>query len=51
MFQDQVNFHGYKADDALRIKRREEQHRCGKSKAGDELALVLIGGELLQVRF
>jgi kynureninase len=52
MFQSQVNFHGYKADDALiEIKRREGEHNIrledvlAKIKeVGDELALVLIGG-------
>jgi kynureninase len=52
MFQTQVNFHGYKADDAIvEIKRREGEHNIrlediiAKIKeVGDELALVLIGG-------
>lgn len=52
MFQSQVNFHGYKADDALiEIKRRKGEHNIrledvlAKIKeVGDELALVLIGG-------
>ncbi|MBC7525717.1 MAG: kynureninase [Flavobacterium sp.] len=52
MFQSQVNFHGYKADDAIvEIKRREGEHNIrledvlAKIEAvGNELALVLIGG-------
>lgn len=52
MFQTQVNFHGYKADDAiLEIKRREGEHNIRLediiakiNEVGDALALVLIGG-------
>jgi kynureninase len=50
MFQSQVNFHGYKADDALvEIKRRDEsiirtEDVAKINEVGDELALVLIGG-------
>ncbi|MFT4983154.1 MAG: kynureninase [Flavobacterium sp.] len=52
MFQSQVNFHGYKADDALvEIKRRDGEHNIRTedilakiNEVGDELALVLIGG-------
>ena len=52
MFQTQVNFHGYKADDAIvEIKRREGEHNIRLediiakiNEVGDELALVLIGG-------
>jgi kynureninase len=52
MFQSQVNFHGYKADDALvEIKRRDGEHNIRTEdvlakikEVGDELALVLIGG-------
>jgi kynureninase len=50
MFQSQVNFHGYKADDALvEIKRRDGEHNIRTedvlakiNEVGDELALVLI---------
>jgi kynureninase len=47
MFQSQVNFHGYKADDALEIKRRDGEHIRTEdvlakiNEVGDELALVL----------
>jgi kynureninase len=52
MFQTQVNFHGYKADDAIvEVKRREGEHNIRLediiakiNEVGDELALVLIGG-------
>jgi kynureninase len=52
MFQSQVNFHGYKPEDALvEIKRREGEHNIRLedilakiNEVGDELALVLIGG-------
>ena len=52
MFQTQVNFHGYKADDAIvEIKRREGEHNIRLediiakiNEVGDALALVLIGG-------
>jgi kynureninase len=52
MFQSQVNFHGYKAEDALvEIKRRDGEHNIRTEdvlakikEVGDELALVLIGG-------
>ncbi|MCF8322541.1 MAG: kynureninase [Flavobacterium sp.] len=52
MFQTQVNFHGYKADDAIvEIKRREGEHNIRLediiakiNEVGDQLALVLIGG-------
>jgi kynureninase len=52
MFQSQVNFHGYNADDALvEIKRRDGEHNIRTQdvlakikEVGDELALVLIGG-------
>jgi kynureninase len=52
MFQTQVDFHGYKADDAIvEIKRREGEHNIRLediiakiNEVGDELALVLIGG-------
>jgi len=52
MFQTQVNFHGYKADDAIvEIKRREGEHNIRLediiakiNEVGEELALVLIGG-------
>lgn len=52
MFQSQVNFHGYKSEDAIiEIKRREGEHNIRLedilakiSEVGDELALVLIGG-------
>lgn len=52
MFQSQVNFHGYKIEDAIvEIKRRDGEHNiCLEdvlakiNEIGDELALVLIGG-------
>ena len=52
MFQTQVNFHGYKTDDAIvEIKRREGEHNIRLedviakiNEVGDQLALVLIGG-------
>lgn len=52
MFQSQVNFHGYKTEDAIfEIKRREGEHNIRLedvlakiNEVGDELALVLIGG-------
>lgn len=52
MFQSQVNFHGYKTDEAIvEIKRREGEHNIRLedivakiNEVGDELALVLIGG-------
>lgn len=52
MFQSQVNFHGYKTDDAIiEIKRREGEHNIRLedvlakiNEVGDELALVLFGG-------
>jgi kynureninase len=52
MFQSQVDFHGYKSDDAIvEIKRREGEHNIRLedvlakiAEVGDELALVLIGG-------
>ncbi|MGK0295886.1 MAG: kynureninase [Ulvibacter sp.] len=52
MFQSQVNFHGYKSEDAIvEIKRREGEHNIRLedvlakiAEVGDELALVLIGG-------
>ncbi len=52
MFQSQVQFHGYKPEDAIvEIKRREGEHNIRLedvlakiSEVGDELALVLIGG-------
>lgn len=52
MFQSQVDFHGYKTEDAIvEIKRRDGEHNIrledvlAKIKeVGDELALVLIGG-------
>jgi kynureninase len=52
MFQSQVNFHGYKPEDAIvEIKRREGEHNIRLedvlakiNEVGDELALVLIGG-------
>lgn len=52
MFQSQVNFHGYKKEDAIvEIKRREGEHNIRLedvlakiAEVGDELALVLIGG-------
>ena len=52
MFQSQVNFHGYKPEDAIvEIKRREGEHNIRLEdilakieEVGDALALVLIGG-------
>ncbi len=52
MFQSQVNFHGYKEDDAIvEIKRRKGEHNIRLEdilakieEVGSELALVLIGG-------
>jgi kynureninase len=52
MLQSQVQFHGYKTEDAIvEIKRREGEHNIRLedvlakiSEVGDELALVLIGG-------
>ena len=52
MFQSQVNFHGYKTDDAIiEIKRRDGEHNIRLedvlakiNEVGDELALVLFGG-------
>jgi kynureninase len=52
MFQSQVDFHGYAAEDAIvEIKRREGEHNIRLEdvlskieEVGDELALVLIGG-------
>ncbi len=52
MFQSQVNFHGYKAEDAIvEIKRREGENNIRLEdiltkidEVGDELALVLFGG-------
>jgi len=52
MFQTQLNFRGYKTEDALvEIKRREGEHNirfedieAKINEVGDELALVLIGG-------
>ena len=52
MFQSQLQFHGYKQQDALvEIKRREGEHNIRLedilekiNQVGDELALVLIGG-------
>lgn len=52
MFQTQVNFHGFKADEAIvEIKRREGEHNIRIediidkiNEVGKELALVLIGG-------
>lgn len=52
MFQSQVNFHGFKTEDAIvEIKRREGEHniRLGDilakiEEVGDAVALVLIGG-------
>ena len=52
MFQSQVNFHGYKTEDAIvEIKRREGEHNIRLEdiiakieEIGDELALVLFGG-------
>jgi kynureninase len=52
MFQSQVNFHGYKNEEAIvEIKRRESEHNIRLEdilskieEIGEELALVLIGG-------
>jgi kynureninase len=52
LFQSQVNFHGYAAEDAIvEVKRREGEHNIRLedvltkiNEVGDELALVLIGG-------
>ncbi|MDN3678019.1 kynureninase [Flavobacterium paronense] len=52
MFQSQVNFHGYKTEDAIvEIKRRDGEHNIRLediiakiNEVGDELALVLFGG-------
>lgn len=52
MFQSQVNFHGFKPDDAIiEIKRRDGEHNIRLediiskiNEVGDELALVLFGG-------
>jgi kynureninase len=52
MFQSQVNFHGYKPEEAIvEIKRREGEHNIRHediiakiNEVGDALALVLIGG-------
>ncbi|MGO4817901.1 kynureninase [Flavobacterium sp. W22_SRS_FP1] len=52
MFQSQVDFHGYKSEDAIvEIKIREGEHNIRLedvlakiAEVGDELALVLIGG-------
>ncbi|WNM20042.1 kynureninase [Flavobacterium capsici] len=52
MFQSQVNFHGYKPEDAIvEIKRREGENNIRLediiskiNEVGDELALVLFGG-------
>ena len=52
MFQSQVNFHGYKPEDAIvEIKRREGENNIRLEdilakidEVGDELALVLFGG-------
>lgn len=52
MFQSQVNFHGYKTEDAIiEIKRRKGEHNIRLEdilakieEVGDELALVLFGG-------
>jgi len=52
MFQSQVNFHGFKPEEAIvEIKRREGEHNIRTEdvlakikEIGDELALVLIGG-------
>lgn len=52
MFQSQVNFHGYKPEDAIvEIKRRDGEHNIRHediiakiNEIGDALALVLIGG-------
>jgi kynureninase len=52
MFQSQVQFHGYKIEEAIvEIKRREGEHNIRLedilakiNEVGDEVALVLIGG-------
>ena len=52
MFQSQLNFHGYKPEEALvEIKKRDGEHNIRLediiskiNEVGDELALVLIGG-------
>ena len=52
MFQSQVQFHGYKPEEAIvEIKRRDGEHNIRLedvlakiNEVGDELALVLIGG-------
>ena len=52
MFQSQVNFHGYKPEEAIvEIKRREGEHNIRLEdilakieEIGSELALVLLGG-------
>lgn len=52
MFQSQVQFHGYKPEEAIvEIKRREGEHNIRLedvlakiAEVGEELALVLIGG-------
>ena len=52
MFQSQVQFHGYKSEEAIvEIKRREGEHNLRLedilakiSEVGEALALVLIGG-------
>lgn len=52
MFQSQVNFHGYKSEEAIvEIKRRTGEHNIRLediidkiNEVGDELALVLLGG-------
>jgi kynureninase len=52
LFQSQVNFHGYAAEDTIvEVKRREGEHNIRLEdvlskidEVGDELALVLIGG-------
>jgi kynureninase len=52
MFQSQMNFHGYKPEEAIvEIKRRDGEHNIRLEdilskieEVGDELALVLIGG-------
>ncbi|SHF88154.1 Kynureninase [Flavobacterium micromati] len=52
MFQSQVDFHGYKREDAIvEIKRRDGEHNIRLEdvlakieEVGEELALVLIGG-------
>jgi kynureninase len=52
MLQSQVNFHGYKTNEAIvEIKKREGEHTIRHediiakiNEVGDELALILIGG-------